>query len=152
MDTETGQQTTVANGDGAGALQTSGAEVGPTLARLGVQTVITGHVSPKVLREFRAAKFQVIVTSGGTLKGVVQWFLDGHFAVSAQGELQEHQRSKKGPYGPPTVAGILLKSCCEATTYLHSASIRPSWRHAPIGASHDFARPPWVTLTTVLLR
>lgn len=90
VDTETGQQTTVDNTDGVNAVQGAGTQAGQTLARLGVHTVLTGHVGPKAWSALQAAKIQVFTVSGGTVQQAVQSFLDGRLQPSSQPQVRGH--------------------------------------------------------------
>jgi len=88
VDTETGQQMTVDNTDGANAVQGAGTQASQTLARLGVQAVLTGHVGPKAWSALQAANMRVFTISGGTVQQAVQSFLDGRLQSLGQPEVQ----------------------------------------------------------------
>jgi predicted Fe-Mo cluster-binding NifX family protein len=90
VDTETGQQTAVDNADGVNAVQGAGVQAGQTLARLGVQAVLTGHVGPKAWSALRAANIQVYSVSAGTSDQVVQAFLAGQLQALAQADVRGH--------------------------------------------------------------
>jgi predicted Fe-Mo cluster-binding NifX family protein len=84
VDTETGQQTAVDNAGGVNAVQGAGTQAAQTLARLGVQAVLTGHVGPKALSALQAANIQVYAVDGGTADQAAQAFLDGHLQRLSQ--------------------------------------------------------------------
>ena len=90
VDTETGQQMTVDNADGVNAVQGAGVQAAQTLARLGVQTVLTGHVGPKALSALQAANIQIYSVSAGTAEQAVQDFLAGRLQAMAQADVRGH--------------------------------------------------------------
>jgi predicted Fe-Mo cluster-binding NifX family protein len=90
VDTETGQQTAVANAGGVNAVQGAGTQAAQTLARLGAQAVLTGHVGPKALSALQAAKIQIYSVSGGTAEQAVQDFLAGRLQALAQADVRGH--------------------------------------------------------------
>jgi predicted Fe-Mo cluster-binding NifX family protein len=90
VDTETGQQTVVDNAEGVNAVQGAGTQAAQTLARLGVQAVLTGHVGPKALSALQAAKIQIYSVSGGTAEQAVQDFLAGRLQALAQSDVRGH--------------------------------------------------------------
>ena len=65
VDTETGQQTAVDNAKGVKAVQGAGISAAQTLARLGVQAVLTGHVGPKAWSALQAANIHVYSVERG---------------------------------------------------------------------------------------
>lgn len=90
VDTETGQQTTVDNADAVNAVQGGGTQAAQTLARLGVQAILTSHVGPKAWSALRAANIQVFAVSGGTVEQAIQSFLAGHLQRLSQVEVGGH--------------------------------------------------------------
>jgi predicted Fe-Mo cluster-binding NifX family protein len=90
VDTETGQQTTVDNAGGVNAIQGAATQASQTLARLGVQTVLTGHVGPKAWSALQAANIQVFTLNGGTVHQAVQSFLDDRLQPSSQPQVRGH--------------------------------------------------------------
>jgi predicted Fe-Mo cluster-binding NifX family protein len=90
VDTETGQQTEVDNADGVNAVQGAGTQAAQTLARLGVQAVLTGHVGPKALSALKAAKVQIYSVSAGTAEQAVQDFMAGRLQALAQADVRGH--------------------------------------------------------------
>lgn len=91
VDTESGQQTAVDNAEGVNAVQGAGTQAAQTLARLGVETVLTGHVGPKAQSALQAAKIQVYAVDGGTVRQAVQSFLDGQLRALSQADVPGHQ-------------------------------------------------------------
>ncbi len=90
VDTETGQQTTLDNTSAAEAAQGAGLQAVQTLARLGVQAVITGHVGPKALTALQAAKIQAYSVSGVSAEQAVQSVLDGQLKPLSQADAEGH--------------------------------------------------------------
>jgi predicted Fe-Mo cluster-binding NifX family protein len=90
VDTETGQQTVVDNADGVNAVQGAGVQAAQTMARHGVQTVLTGHVGPKAQSALQAANIQVYAVSAGTAEQAVQDFLAGRLQALAQADVRGH--------------------------------------------------------------
>jgi predicted Fe-Mo cluster-binding NifX family protein len=72
VDCETGQQTVVDNQAGANAVQGAGIQAAQTLAKLGVEAVVTGHVGPKAWTTLQAARIQVYTVNGGTVEQAVE--------------------------------------------------------------------------------
>jgi predicted Fe-Mo cluster-binding NifX family protein len=83
VDTETGQQSTVDNAGGVNAVQGAGTQAAQTLARLGVQAVLTGHAGPKAMNALQAANIQVVAVNGGTAEEAVRAFLAGQLTQLA---------------------------------------------------------------------
>lgn len=92
VDTETGQQTALDNTSAADAAQGAGLQTVQTLARLGVQAVLTGHVGPKSLTALQAAKIQVYPVNGVSVEQAVQSLLDGHLKPLSQADVEGHWR------------------------------------------------------------
>jgi predicted Fe-Mo cluster-binding NifX family protein len=90
VDTETGQQTVVDNAEGVNAVQGAGTQAAQTLARHGVQTVLTGHVGPKAQSALQAANIQVYAVSAGTAEQAVQDFLAGRLQALTQADVRGH--------------------------------------------------------------
>ena len=90
VDTETGQQMTVDNADGVNAVQGAGVQAAQTLARLGVQTVLTGHVGPKAQTALQAAKIQVYALNGGTVEQASHAFMAGQLRTLDAADVRGH--------------------------------------------------------------
>ncbi len=90
IDTETGQQMVVDNAEGVDAAQGAGIRAGQTLARLGVQVVITGHVGPKAWSALQAANIKAYAIEGGTTEQAAQTFMAGKLRELAQPDVRGH--------------------------------------------------------------
>ena len=77
MDSSTGKQTCVGNSAGVDAAQGAGTQAVQTLARLGVQVVITGHVGPKAWTALKAAGIRAYSAAQGTPAELVEDFTAG---------------------------------------------------------------------------
>jgi len=77
VDTETGEQSEFNNASGVNASQGAGIQAVQTLARLGVQALITGSVGPKAMNALKAADIRVYSMSEGTSEQATQAFRDG---------------------------------------------------------------------------
>jgi len=90
VDTENGQQLAIDNSAGANAVQGAGTQAAQTLARHGVQVVITGHVGPKALTALQAANIKVYSAESGTVDQAVRDFLAGKLAALDQADVRGH--------------------------------------------------------------
>jgi predicted Fe-Mo cluster-binding NifX family protein len=90
VDAETGQQTAVDNAEGVNAAQGAGIQASQTLAQLGVQVVITGHVGPKARTALQASKIRVCSVTGGTAEQAAQAFMAGQLRELSLPDVQGH--------------------------------------------------------------
>ena len=90
VDTESGQQTTVDNAEGMNAVQGAGTQAVQTLARLGVQAVLTGHVGPKAWNALQAAKIQMYSVTSGSAEAACQAFLADQLSMLTSAEAPGH--------------------------------------------------------------
>jgi len=90
VDTETKEQTVVDNAAGVNAVQGAGPQAAQTLARLGVQAVLTGHVGPKALGALQASHIQVYAVNGGTMEQATQDFLAGRLRLLNEADVRGH--------------------------------------------------------------
>ncbi|MBN2505755.1 MAG: NifB/NifX family molybdenum-iron cluster-binding protein [Verrucomicrobia bacterium] len=77
VDFETGAETLLNNARAANAPQGAGIQTAQTLARLGVQAVLTGGVGPNAWRILQAARIQVFSVRGGSVGQALQSFREG---------------------------------------------------------------------------
>ncbi len=90
VDTETGQQIAVDNAGGAGAVQGAGTQAAQTLARRGVQAVVTGHVGPKASTGLQAANIAVYGATGGTVEEALKAFMAGQLQRVEGADVRGH--------------------------------------------------------------
>jgi len=90
VDGDTGQQTVVDNEAGTNAVQGAGIGAARTLANLGVQAVVTGHVGPKAWTALEAAHIEVYVVSGDTVEQAVKAFIARQLVQMTKPDVQGH--------------------------------------------------------------
>lgn len=90
VDPATGQQTVVNNEAGMNAAQGAGIQAVQTLANLGVQAVVTGHVGPKAWTALQAAKISVYAANGGTVEQAMNAFMAKQLQPVASPNVQGH--------------------------------------------------------------
>lgn len=81
VDCATGQQNVVDNEAGVNAAQGAGTQAVQTLASMGVQAVITGHVGPKAWTALQVAKIPAYAVSGGTVEEAIRAFMAGKLSL-----------------------------------------------------------------------
>lgn len=90
MDTDTNQLDVVPNDDARMAAQGAGIQAAELAARLGVQTVITGHCGPKASSALSAAGIQVLSFAGGTVAQALDAFKAGALTPAVSAEVKGH--------------------------------------------------------------
>lgn len=90
VDCENGQQTVVGNHAGINAVQGAGIEAVRTLADLGVQAVVTGHVGPKAWTALQAAHIEVYGVSGDTVEQAMKAFMAKELTLLTNPNVQGH--------------------------------------------------------------
>lgn len=77
VDTETNELEAHDNAQNVAAAQGAGIQAGQTVARLGVDAVVTGNVGPKALNILRQAGIKIFVVEGGTVGQAVDRIKEG---------------------------------------------------------------------------
>jgi len=90
VDTETDEFSAADNAMNLNALQGAGIQAGRTVAELGVEAVITGHVGPKAFSTLAAAGIPVYTGATGTVAEAVQKFKDGALAEAGGADVESH--------------------------------------------------------------
>ena len=90
VDAATGQQTVEDNQAGLNAVQGAGIQAAQTLANLGVQAVVTGHVGPKAWAALQAARIQVYGVKDGTVEQAMQAFMAGQLQPISGADVSGH--------------------------------------------------------------
>lgn len=72
VDTETGQHETHDNAQNLNAPQGAGIQAAQSVARLGANAVLTGHVGPKAFATLSAAGVAVFTGAAGTVKEAIE--------------------------------------------------------------------------------
>jgi predicted Fe-Mo cluster-binding NifX family protein len=90
VDTETGEASAVNNAQNLQAAQGAGIQAGRTVAELGVQAVITGHVGPKAFATLSAAGIAVHAGADGTVAQAIEQFKAGHLPATQSADVDGH--------------------------------------------------------------
>jgi predicted Fe-Mo cluster-binding NifX family protein len=90
VDTETGEVTVADNAQNLNAAQGAGIQAGRTVASLGVQAVITGHVGPKAYRTLQTAGIAVHTGATGSAGDAIEQFKDGRLNAAASADVEGH--------------------------------------------------------------
>lgn len=80
----------VANNQNLQAAQGAGIQSARTVAGTGVQAVITGNVGPKAFQALNAAKIQIYLAKGGTVKEAVEAFKAGELKKAVEANVEGH--------------------------------------------------------------
>jgi predicted Fe-Mo cluster-binding NifX family protein len=89
-DIESGQFDAVDNQDNTDIPSGAGIQTAETLARLGVECVITGNCGPKAYRTLQAANIKVMLAPGGAVLGVIEAFKAGKLTEATKPSNQGH--------------------------------------------------------------
>ncbi|MFP4053826.1 MAG: NifB/NifX family molybdenum-iron cluster-binding protein [Phycisphaerae bacterium] len=90
VDTEGGEFTPVDNTQNLNAPQGAGIQSGRTVAGLGVEAVLTGHVGPKAFATLQAAGIKVYAGVSGTVAEAMEQYNAGALAESTDADVQGH--------------------------------------------------------------
>jgi predicted Fe-Mo cluster-binding NifX family protein len=74
----------------ANAPQGAGIQSAQTIARLGAQAVLTGHVGPKAFAVLQAAHIPVYLVGAGTVRQAIEAFRTGQLSSTSQPDVQGH--------------------------------------------------------------
>jgi predicted Fe-Mo cluster-binding NifX family protein len=90
IDTETGELSVHDNVQNLNAPQGAGIQSGQTVAQLGAEAVLTGHVGPKAFTTLHAANVAVYTNVSGTVKQAIEQFKSGQLKPSTQADVEGH--------------------------------------------------------------
>jgi predicted Fe-Mo cluster-binding NifX family protein len=90
VDTTTDKVSSHDNAQNLNATQGAGIQAAQTVARLGAEAVLTGHVGPKAFTTLQAANIAVYTGISGTVKEAIEQFKSGRFAPAAKADVQGH--------------------------------------------------------------
>lgn len=90
VDADSGEFSAHDNAQNLNAAQGAGIQSGQTVARLGVQAVLTGHVGPKAFTTLTAAGIAIYTGVSGTVREAVEQFKQGKLANATQADVQGH--------------------------------------------------------------
>jgi predicted Fe-Mo cluster-binding NifX family protein len=95
VDTDSGESSAHDNTQNLNATQGAGIQAGQSVARLGVEAVLTGHVGPKAFTTLTAANVAVYTGISGTVKEAIEEFKQGLLAQAAQADVEGHWSQKR---------------------------------------------------------
>ena len=90
VDTETGEFSAHDNAQNLNAPQGAGIQAAQTVARLGAEAVLTGHVGPKAFTTLQAANVTIYTGVLGTVKEAIEQFKSGQLTPAAKADVQGH--------------------------------------------------------------
>jgi predicted Fe-Mo cluster-binding NifX family protein len=90
VDSDSGEFSTHDNTQNLNAAQGAGIQAAQTVARLGAETVLTGHVGPKAFTTLQAANIAVYSGVSGTVNEAIEQFKSGRLTPAAKADVQGH--------------------------------------------------------------
>ena len=90
VDTDSGEFSGHDNAQNLQASQGAGIQAAQTVARLGAEAVLTGHVGPKAFATLRAGKVAVYTGITGTVRDALDQFRTGQLQVAATADVEGH--------------------------------------------------------------
>ena len=90
VDTDSGEFSAHDNALNLNAPQGAGIQAAQTVARLGSEAVLTGHVGPKAFTTLQAANVAVYTGVSGTVKEAIEQFKSGRLTTAAKADVQGH--------------------------------------------------------------
>lgn len=90
VDTETGEISSHDNAQNLNAPQGAGIQAAQTVARLGAEAVLTGHVGPKAFTTLQAANITVYCGAAGTVNEAVEQYKKGQLQQATKANVEGH--------------------------------------------------------------
>jgi len=90
VDADSGEFSAHDNAQNLNAPQGAGIQAAQAVARLGVETVLTGHVGPKAFTTLQAANIAVHTGISGTVRDAIEQFKQGRLTLATQADVQGH--------------------------------------------------------------
>ena len=90
VDTDTGESSAHDNSQNLNAPQGAGIQAAQTVARLGAEAVLTGHVGPKAFTTLQAANIAVYTGVSGTVNEAIEQFKSTGLTPAAKADVQGH--------------------------------------------------------------
>ena len=90
VDTDTNESAAHDNAQNLNAAQGAGIQAGETVARLGVQAVVTGNVGPKAFRTLHAAGIKVYLCKPMTVAEALKRFKAGELKEASAANVEGH--------------------------------------------------------------
>ena len=90
MDTETDQWSAHDNSQVLNLPQGAGIQAGTAVDKLGAKALVTGNVGPKAFQTLSAARIDMYLASGGTVREVFDKFKNGELSPVKQNNVEGH--------------------------------------------------------------
>lgn len=90
VDTETGDVAVHDNVQNLNAPQGAGIQSAQTIARLGAEALLTGHVGPKAFTTLQAAKIAIYIGASGTVSETLEQFKNGQLQLAGKANVEGH--------------------------------------------------------------
>lgn len=90
VDTDTGQHQAHDNAQNLNAAQGAGIQAAQSVAQLGAEMVLTGHVGPKAFATLTTANIAIHTGATGTVKEAIEQFQAGRLEPAAKADVQGH--------------------------------------------------------------
>jgi len=90
VDTETQEVSAVDNAQNLNALQGAGIQSAKTVAELGAQALITGHVGPKAFATLQGGRIGVYTGAAGTVAQAIEQFKAGKLKQASGADVEGH--------------------------------------------------------------
>ncbi|MBN2473102.1 MAG: NifB/NifX family molybdenum-iron cluster-binding protein [Pirellulales bacterium] len=90
VDTDTGEFSVHDNTQNVNAAQGAGIQAGRTVADLGVEAVVTGHVGPKAFATLQAADIRIYPGASGTVQEAVEKLKAGQLQPADRANVEGH--------------------------------------------------------------
>jgi len=90
VDSDTGAFSAHDNAQNLNAPQGAGIQAAQTVARLGAEAVITGHVGPKAFATLQATGIAIHTGGAGSVRQAIEQFKSGKLSAAAKADVQGH--------------------------------------------------------------
>lgn len=90
VDTDSGELSAHDNLQNLNAPQGAGIQAAQTVARLGAEAVLTGHVGPKAFTTLQAANIAIYSGVSGTVREAIEQFTSGRLTSAVKADVQGH--------------------------------------------------------------
>jgi predicted Fe-Mo cluster-binding NifX family protein len=90
VDTDSGEFSAYDNAQNLNTPQGAGIQAAQTVARLGAEAVLTGHVGPKAFTTLQAANVAVYTGVSGATQDAIERFKSGRLTFAAKADVQGH--------------------------------------------------------------
>jgi predicted Fe-Mo cluster-binding NifX family protein len=90
VDTDSGEHAGHDNAQNLNAPQGAGIQAAQTVARLGAEAVLTGHVGPKAFATLRAAGIAIYAGASGTVREAIDGLTSGRLQPVAKADVEGH--------------------------------------------------------------